>query len=88
LVKADIIKERHPAESFVDMFSSISVFHAIEDFIKGLHARSYEKPSEDTWLITQNIAVMMGLLKDRPSEPETAKLVLAVWDWLKGLEHY
>jgi hypothetical protein len=30
----------------------------------------------------------MGLLKDRPSEPETAKLVLAVWDQLKGLERY
>jgi hypothetical protein len=88
LIKADIIKERHPAESFVDMFSSISVFHAIEDFIEGLHVRSDEKPSEDTWSITQNIAVTMGLLKDRPSEPETAKLVLAVWDRLKGLEHY
>jgi hypothetical protein len=70
------------------MFSSISVFHAIEDFIQGLHARSNEKPLEDTWSITQNIAVTMGLLINKPSESETAKLVPALWDRLRGLERY
>ena len=70
------------------MFSSISVFHAIEDLIQGLHARSDEKPSENTWSITQNINVTMGLLNDRPSEPETAKLVPALWERLRGLGRY
>ena len=70
------------------MFSLISVFHAIEDFIQGLHAHSDEKPSENTWSITHNINVTMGLLNDRPSEPETAKLLPALWNQLKGLECY
>jgi hypothetical protein len=70
------------------MFSLISVFHAIEDFIQGLHAHLDEKPLEDTWSITQNIAVTMGLLIDKPSESETATLVPSLWDWLRGLEHY
>jgi hypothetical protein len=70
------------------MFSSISVFHAIEDFIQGLHACSDEKPSEDTWSITQNITVTMGVLNNKPSESETAKLMLALWDRLRELECY
>jgi hypothetical protein len=70
------------------MFSLISVFHAIEDFIQGLHAHLDEKPSEDTWSITQNIAVTMGVLNNKPSESETAKLVPALWDQLRGLERY
>jgi hypothetical protein len=70
------------------MFSLILVFHAIEDFIQGLHARLDKKPLEDTWLITQNIAVMMGLLINKPSESETATLVPSLWDRLRGLECY
>jgi hypothetical protein len=75
-------------ESFVDMFSSISVFYAIKDFIQGLNAHSDKKPSEGTWSITQNITVTMEVLNNKPSESETAKLVLALWDQLRGLEGY
>ena len=80
--------EKHPTESFLDEFTSLCVQYAVDDFVNGLRARATDKPSIDTWSISQVVTNTLASLKTAPSEPSTAKLVQDVWSSLNGLLRY
>ena len=80
--------EKHPTESFLDEFTSLRVQYAVDDFVNGLRARATDKPSIDTWSISQVVTNTLASLKTAPSEPSTAKLVQDVWSSLNGLLRY
>lgn len=53
LLIAKILAEKTPAETFVEEFTTLPIFCAIEDFIQGLKAQEIAKPNVDTWTISQ-----------------------------------
>jgi hypothetical protein len=88
LLIAKILAEKTPAETFVEEFTTLPIFCAIEDFIQGLKAQEIAKPNVDTWTISQQVTQTLASMNSAPLDHSTAKSVQDIWASLKGLTRY